>query len=72
MVPDDAIQTKENDRLNRFPLAAQTAAMIRRFRGDESLVIGVEGEWGSGKLSFINLILGELPYPTAITVQFNP
>lgn len=28
--------------------------------GDESLVVGIEGEWGSGKTSFIKLTLENL------------
>ena len=38
-------------------MATRVAEGIDCSFGDESLVVGIEGEWGSGKTSFINLIL---------------
>jgi predicted KAP-like P-loop ATPase len=72
MMPDNPIQTKEKDLLHRYPLASRIAGMISRFNDDESLVIGIEGEWGSGKTSFINLILEDLRKTNALLITFNP
>ena len=57
--PDKAISRKEEDRLGRQPLAGRIADLINNLDDDykDSVVIGIEGEWGSGKSSFINLIL---------------
>ena len=62
---DSPIETKEEDLLGRDRIAASVAGMINsslghEAAGDESLVVGIEGEWGSGKTSFINLILKNL------------
>ncbi len=72
MISDNPILTKEKDLLHRYPLAKRIAAMINRFKETESYVIGIEGEWGSGKTSFINLILEELRTSDALIVKFNP
>lgn len=58
--------------LHRYPLANRISGVINRFEGDESLVIGIEGEWGSGKTSFVNLILEDLDSTKALIIKFNP
>jgi len=60
ILPDYPIQSKKEDRLKRAPLAEKVAELILDFKGSESFVIGIEGPWGSGKSSFINLILENL------------
>lgn len=72
MMPDNPIPNKEKDLLHRYPLANRIAGMISRFKDDESLVIGIEGEWGLGKASFINLILEDLRTTNALLIKFNP
>lgn len=72
MIPDNPIPSKNEDLLHRQPLATRIAGVIHRYKGDESLVIGIEGEWGSGKTSFINMILEELGFPNVLLVKFNP
>jgi predicted KAP-like P-loop ATPase len=72
MMPDNPIQNKEKDLLHRSPLAHRIAGMINDFKENDSLVIGVEGEWGSGKTSFINLILEDLRKTDALLITFNP
>jgi predicted KAP-like P-loop ATPase len=66
MMPDTPISNKANDLLHRYPLAKRIAGMIHSFKDNDSLVIGIEGEWGSGKTSFINLILETHPQITSI------
>jgi predicted KAP-like P-loop ATPase len=72
ILPDYPIENKDQDQLKRFPLATKVAAMISAFAGKESFVIGVEGKWGSGKTSFINLVLGELDPNSIVYFTFNP
>jgi predicted KAP-like P-loop ATPase len=72
MLHDSPIITKEKDKLHRYPLANRIAGMINRFNENESYVVGIEGQWGSGKTSFINLILEELQTSDAQIVKFNP
>ena len=56
---DKPISRKKDDLLNRHPLAYRIADLINKLNNEykDSIVIGIEGEWGSGKSSFINLIL---------------
>lgn len=73
MIADDPIETKKKDLLNRHPLAKRIALSISRFRGERSFAIGIEGQWGCGKTSFVNLILEELETSSNILkVEFNP
>lgn len=60
-------------------MAARVAEVISRsfgygVAGDESLVVGIEGEWGSSKISFINLILENLGSSANgyLIIKFNP
>jgi predicted KAP-like P-loop ATPase len=72
MLHDNPISAQANDLLHRYPLAKQIAEMINRHKGDESYVVGIEGEWGSGKTSFVNMILEDLQKTSALLVKFNP
>src|SRR5260370_25121851 len=72
MIHDNPISDKEKDLLHRYPLAKRIAEVINRHQGDESFVIGIEGEWGSGKTSFINMILEDLGKTNALLIKFNP
>jgi len=73
VLSDNPIETKDKDLLKRLPLATKVADLIRSFEGKESFVIGVEGSWGTGKTSFVNLVLEELSktQDTAV-LNFNP
>ncbi len=72
LLPDYPIDKKENDLLKRSPLARKIAEMIGKFDGKESFVIGIEGSWGAGKTSFVNMALDELSTEEVIIVNFNP
>ena len=58
--PDKPICQKGQDQLGRYPLATRIADLINDLSDgyEDSIVIGIEGEWGAGKSSFIKLILG--------------
>jgi hypothetical protein len=72
--PDRPIYHAGEDLLGRNGFAHRLAEQIARWKGSESLVIALYGDWGTGKTSLKNLILEHLdthrPAPTAI--EFNP
>ncbi|MDP1722423.1 MAG: P-loop NTPase fold protein [Candidatus Gottesmanbacteria bacterium] len=76
LLVDPPIKSKTQDRLNRAPLAEKVADMVLSYKGHESFVIGIEGDWGSGKTSFIEMMLEHINKtnktnaPTVI--KFNP
>lgn len=73
ILSDLPIETRDADKLGRTPLATKVADLIQSVREQSSFVIGIEGEWGSGKTSFINLVLEELEqHDGLIVVNFNP
>lgn len=72
---DRPIEHFDEDKLNREPFARLLADAISRWSGKDSLVLALNGEWGSGKSSVKNLLLSTLaesklkqPY----IVEFNP
>lgn len=72
ITPDDPISKKDDDKLSRYPLAEGVARVIAK-SNSSSLVVGIEGEWGSGKTSFINLIEVALKEQDNIEIiKFNP
>ena len=73
--PDKPISDEKEDLLGRRPVAHRIADMINNLGDDykDSVVIGIEGEWGSGKSSLINLILNRVhPEKKNLVIEFNP
>ncbi len=72
-MPDYPISNKDEDKLRRAPLAKKVSELVANFEGRESFVIGIEGQWGSGKTSFINLAVNNIKDdPNLIFIHFNP
>lgn len=67
------IISKNEDLLGREKVANNLAREIKYYRNKDSLTIGIVGKWGSGKTSFINMVLesfkGNNNY---IVIKFNP
>ncbi|PEN09635.1 hypothetical protein CRI93_02580 [Longimonas halophila] len=53
---DTPISSIEEDQLGRDTFAIQIANSIRNLPGTDGMVIGVEGGWGEGKTSVLNMI----------------
>jgi predicted KAP-like P-loop ATPase len=70
------IETVEEDKLGRANFSVSLAKSIAEWDGKGSLVLALNGKWGSGKSSVINLVKAELSKfrsnnsPTVI--EFNP
>jgi predicted KAP-like P-loop ATPase len=72
ILPDYPIAKTEQDKLRRAPLARKIADTINTFEDKDSFVIGIEGVWGAGKTSFINLILDDIDTDKVSYFVFNP
>lgn len=73
--PDRPIESSRQDKLERADFAHQLAERISAWKGLESLVIGLYGDWGSGKSSVKNLITERLRKEkdsAPVIVEFNP
>jgi predicted KAP-like P-loop ATPase len=57
---DRPIENPDDDRLGFRPAAEHVAKAIHTMASPDGFVIGIEGEWGSGKSSFINLVSDSL------------
>lgn len=65
------IDDKEKDKLNFSPFAQKVAKGIKNYKQDETFIISIEGKWGSGKTSLMNLIENEIKDDVEI-MHFNP
>jgi predicted KAP-like P-loop ATPase len=71
---DKPIERRQEDLLGRRGFSEALADAIRRWSGQESLVLALYGEWGNGKSSIKNMVLDCLhsESPEVLTVDFNP
>ena len=71
---DRPLNNPADDRLDRDPFAKELATHIGSWTGEDSITIGINGEWGSGKTTlknFIKLHLSDRSAPPTI-VEVNP
>jgi len=54
---DRPIDNVKNDLLGRASFSKQLSKALYYYSGDDSLVVGLFGKWGSGKTSVINMAL---------------
>ena len=69
------ISREEDDRYGFSAVAAGLAESLLAIKGDEGMVIGLEGRWGTGKTSLLNLLLARLECsrPAAMhVIPFSP
>jgi len=75
-LPDQPIKSDSQDALGRKRFAHSLSDTILAHKDPNSLVIGLYGDWGSGKTSLLNLILENIERPEAsdkpVIVKFNP
>ena len=67
------IISKNEDLLGREKVANNLASEIKYYKNKDSLTIGIVGKWGSGKTSFINMVLENFKgNDNYIVIKFNP
>ncbi|MCG0275669.1 MAG: AAA family ATPase [Thermosediminibacteraceae bacterium] len=76
LLSDDPLKNPEEDLFGYAPYAKRLAEIIRKAPKDRSLVIALNGSWGTGKTTFLNFVVKYIEnYPkkeTPIIVKFNP
>ena len=64
---------KNEDLLGRAKVANELSREIKSYKNEDSLTIGIVGKWGSGKTSFINMVLENFKgNDNYIVIKFNP
>lgn len=72
---DREINSKADDLLGRVEFAESIASAIRGWDGEDSLIVALNGPWGSGKSSIKNMVLESLREKKdkcPEIVEFNP
>jgi predicted KAP-like P-loop ATPase len=72
---DRPITRRDDDRLGFAPVADQLARAILELQASEGFVFGIEGKWGSGKSTLINLTLEALTKAGVVApevISFSP
>ncbi|PBQ33897.1 hypothetical protein CNR22_19610 [Sphingobacteriaceae bacterium] len=70
---DEALKAHEDDLLNRRSDAEELVNRMLVTNSDRSIVIGINGEWGSGKSSFTQMMKDKLNNDRrAVILDFNP
>ena len=63
----------KEDLLGREKVANELSREIKSYKNEDSLTIGIVGKWGSGKTSFINMVLENFKgNDNYIVIKFNP
>ena len=63
----------KEDLLGRAKVANELSREIKSYKNEDSLTIGIVGKWGSGKTSFINMLLENFEEnDDYIIIKFNP
>ena len=57
---DRPVSSAKNDGLGRAPFAHRLADIIRDWKQNDSIVIGLYGPWGSGKTSVLSFTVERL------------
>ncbi|MEH6474695.1 MAG: KAP family NTPase, partial [Sneathiella sp.] len=74
--PDRAIRVAEDDELGRSPFIKRlvSALIDKRTKQSTGVVVGIVGEWGSGKSSILNMLDQEIraEFSDALVVRFDP
>ncbi|MBL1148422.1 MAG: hypothetical protein HND56_07420 [Pseudomonadota bacterium] len=70
---DKPIQSVQEDRLGFSPIADNLATSILKMNADGGFVIGIEGPWGCGKSSILNLLCAKIKDEQNISIiKFSP
>jgi hypothetical protein len=69
---DAAVRRREDDFLNRWPLAKEIYGIAITGPQDWSVRVGIYGEWGTGKTSVLEFISEMAKQDGQILIRFNP
>ena len=75
---DRPITSVDDDLLGRANFSKQLGKSICEYTGEDSLVVGLFGKWGTGKTSIINMVINEIKYITKdvnnkpFIIKFSP
>lgn len=72
--PDTAIDDPENDRLVYNDFSKQLANTVQAKIPSSEFIVGIYGEWGSGKSTILNFVAHHLEQEEdpPIIIRFNP
>ena len=71
---DKPIENSQEDKLGRIEFVKRVSKAIYEFNSTDNFAIALQGKWGCGKTSILNMISNEIDTNsnTTIVVKFNP
>src|SRR5689334_12469412 len=69
---DEPITRRTEDRLDRARLAEAIADQVLHSPPGQGFVIAIDGAWGSGKTSVLNMIEEVVDLQEIVVLRFNP
>jgi hypothetical protein len=76
LLTDVPLVDPRQDRLGRASFARSLAQSVLALKGDDSFVVGICDQWGSGKSSILNMMIAELGKGRSknrpVILRFNP
>ena len=77
LISDSPIKTMKDDLLNRNEFSKNLADAIIAHNSKEALAIGINGKWGSGKTSVLNMVIESIEgrkeiIDQTLIIRFNP
>ena len=57
---DKPIESSENDLLGRSQFSKHLAQSLLKLNSSESFTVGINGKWGTGKTSVLNMVQKEI------------
>jgi ABC-type lipoprotein export system ATPase subunit len=70
---DEPIGRKDDEgEFGYEPYAKTVAEKLKHTKGESAFAMGINGKWGSGKTSFLNIVRNHLDKTGIIEIEFNP
>lgn len=69
---DKPIKDLKNDKLERKEFIENIFEIIKKQLNKDGVVFGIEGKWGSGKTSILNILENKLVSEKILVFKFNP
>ncbi|PHI17986.1 hypothetical protein CEQ90_20295 [Lewinellaceae bacterium SD302] len=70
---DKPLDNVEDDKFSRGKFADRITELVKSYKSEDSIVIGLYGKWGEGKTTVLNFVIDDISeLENFIVIKFNP